>query len=119
MKKITIILATLFTTLIYAQASEEMICDGNVSYAVKKNGEIRYIAVTDDNISFIAGTIGTDEISYYASLTYVGGDKPVVRKKGTKINLQNGNIISKPDVEIKVDVNDKAEFEYKAFVPLT
>ena len=120
MKKITIILAVLFTSIIYAQAVDEKICDGSVTHTVKENGDIRYIAITDDNISFIAGNInGGDEISYYVSLKYVGGDKPMVKKKGVKINLQNGEIISKPDVEIKVDVNKKAEFEYTAFLPLT
>ena len=119
MKKITLIIAMLFATIVSAQNFEEKLCEGKVTYFKKANGEIRYIAFID-NIAFIVGTtVGSDKMNYYASLKYTGGDTPMVKKKGAKIIMENGEVINKPDVEIKIEVNKKAQYEYKAFVPLT
>lgn len=120
MKKITVFIAILFATIVSAQNSKvnKTLCEENITIK-QDEGETQYFATYNDDVSFVRVTKENGESVHYVSIRYIDSGKPQVKKKGAVIYFGDKIKIERPEVEVKIRVNKKAEYEYSVFFKVT
>lgn len=94
-----------------------ILCDGIIIKPDKFTGDTTYYSSYDD-VMFIKIKKSNDVVKYFMRLKTTGLTANV-NLHGVIVLLENGNKIVKENAEVKVDVNDDAEYVYTSFFELS